>query len=121
MTSSLNNQKDRILQKISEQEKDLQELKNLVTVYLDQTKRVQKKYPLEPYGLKLTEDSELLGKSLAEAKVWHHTGAVIVGIERDEHLLISPSPYQTFEKNDLIYFVGEEASYSRMKNLFHLH
>jgi K+/H+ antiporter YhaU regulatory subunit KhtT len=121
MTSSLNNQKDRILQKISEQEKDLQELKNLVTVYLDQTKRVQKKYPLEPYGIKLTEDSELIGKSLAEAKVWHHTGAVIVGIERDEHLHISPSPYQTFEKNDLIYFVGEEASYSRMKNLFHLH
>lgn len=76
---------------------------------------------MEPYALKLTADSELLGKTLAEAKVWHHTGAVIVGIERDEHLLISPSPYQTFEANDLIYFVGEEASYTRMKNLLDLH
>ncbi|RRD31323.1 GntR family transcriptional regulator [Streptococcus minor] len=121
MTNSLDTQKDRILQKISDQEKELRELKGLVTVYLDQTKRVQKKYPLEPYALKLTADSELLGKTLAEAKVWHHTGAVIVGIERDEHLLISPSPYQTFEANDLIYFVGEEASYTRMKNLLDLH
>lgn len=120
MTNSLDTQKDRILQKISDQEKDLQELKGLVSVYLDQTKRVQKKYPLEPYGLKLTADSELLGKTLAEAQVWHQTGAVIVGIERDDHLLISPSPYQTFEKNDLIYFVGEELSYSRMKNIFNL-
>lgn len=120
MTNSLNTQKDRILQKISDQEKNLQELKGLVSVYLDQTKRVQKKYPLEPYGLKLTEDSEVLGKTLAELQVWHQTGAVVVGIERDEHLLISPSPYQTFEKNDLVYFVGEELSYSRMKHLFNL-
>lgn len=119
-TSSLDTQKDQILQKIDDQEKVLKELKGLVSVYLDQTKRVQKKYPLEPYGLKLTEESEFLGKTLAEAQVWHHTGAVIVGIERDEHLLISPSPYQTFEKNDLIYFVGEEASYPQMKHFFNL-
>lgn len=42
MTNSLDTQKDRILQKISDQEKELRELKGLVTVYLDQTKRVKK-------------------------------------------------------------------------------
>lgn len=120
MTSSLNSQKDRILEKMDQQENMLKELRGLVSVYLDQTKRVQKKYPLEPYGLKLTADCELLGKQLVDARIWHHTGAIIVGIERNEELLISPSPYQTLEKNDLVYFVGEEQSYLRMKNLFGL-
>lgn len=46
MTNSLDAQKDRILHKINDQERDLKELKGLVSVYLDQTKRVQKKYPL---------------------------------------------------------------------------
>lgn len=118
MTSSLHSQKDKIIQKIEEQERELKELRGLVDVYLDQTRRLQKKYPLEPYGLKLTEDCPSLGKTLAEVKVWHQTGAVIVGIERQEELLISPSPYQTFEKDDLIYFVGEEISYTRMRKLF---
>lgn len=119
-TSSSDSQKNKILQKISEQEKNLKELKGLVSIYLDQTKQIQNKYPFEPYGLKLTEDSDLLGKTLAEAQVWHKTGAVIVAIERDNHLLISPSPYQTFEKEDLIYFVGEDLSYLRMRNIFNL-
>lgn len=121
MTNSLVTQKDRILEKMDQQELMLKELRGMVSIYLDQTKRVQKKYPLEPYGLKLTSDSDLLGKQLTEIRVWHHTGAVIVGIERNEDLLIAPSPYQTLEKDDLIYFVGEEKSYTRMKNLFNLH
>ena len=121
MTNSLVTQKDRILEKLDQQELMLKELRGMVSIYLDQTKRVQKKYPLEPYGLKLTSDSDLLGKQLTEIRVWHYTGAVIVGIERNEDLLIAPSPYQTLEKDDLIYFVGEEESYTRVKNLFNLH
>ncbi|HFU4229445.1 TrkA C-terminal domain-containing protein [Streptococcus parasuis] len=120
LTNSLVTQKDRILEKMDQQELMLKELRGMVSIYLDQTKRVQKKYPLEPYGLKLTSDSDLLGKQLTEIRVWHYTGAVIVGIERNEDLLIAPSPYQTLEKDDLIYFVGEEESYTRVKNLFNL-
>ncbi|WP_313468906.1 TrkA C-terminal domain-containing protein [Streptococcus parasuis] len=121
LTNSLVTQKDRILEKMDQQELMLKELRGMVSIYLDQTKRVQKKYPLEPYGLKLTSDSDLLGKQLTEIRVWHRTGAVIVGIERNEDLLIAPSPYQTLEKDDLIYFVGEEETYTRVKNLFNLH
>ncbi|WP_312248449.1 GntR family transcriptional regulator [Streptococcus parasuis] len=121
LTNSLVTQKDRIFEKMDQQELMLKELRGMVSIYLDQTKRVQKKYPLEPYGLKLTSDSDLLGKQLTEIRVWHYTGAVIVGIERNEDLLIAPSPYQTLEKDDLIYFVGEEESYTRVKNLFNLH
>lgn len=62
MTNSLVTQKDRILEKMDQQELMLKELRGMVSIYLDQTKRVQKKYPLEPYGLKLTSDSDLLGK-----------------------------------------------------------
>ncbi|MBM7635427.1 TrkA C-terminal domain-containing protein [Streptococcus saliviloxodontae] len=115
-THSLNNQKDKILDKLDQQDLLMKELRGMVTVYLDQTKRVHKKYPLEPYSLKITESVVYLGKQLGELNVWSHTSATIVGIERGNELLISPSPYQTLEKGDIVYFVGEEESYLRMKN-----
>lgn len=119
-TNDIETQKNRILQKIEEQESQLSELKGLVSVYLEQTKLVNKKYPLDPYGLKLTGDSDLIGQQLMEAQVWHKTGAIIVAIERNNELLLAPSPYQTFQKDDTIYFIGEEPSYARMANIFNI-
>lgn len=120
MTHSLQVQKERIIEKIDEQERELNELRGLVSVFLDQAKNVQKKYPLEPYSLKLSADSSLIGTQLGEANIWHQTGAVIVAIERADELLVAPSPYQTFEKEETIYFVGDELSYQRMKTIFNL-
>ncbi|MFC3927217.1 TrkA C-terminal domain-containing protein [Streptococcus caprae] len=119
-TNDIETQKNRILKKIDEQELHLRELKGLVAVYLEQTKLVNKKYPLDPYGLKLTSDSDLIGMELQEAQVWHKTGGTIVAIERKNELLLSPSPYQTFQKDDIIYFIGEEPSYARMAKIFNI-
>lgn len=119
-TNDIETQKNRILKHIEQQEFELQELKGLVSVYLEQTKLVNKKYPLDPYGLKLTSDSDLIGKQLQEAQVWHKTGAIIVAIERKNELLLAPSPYQSFQKDDTIYFIGEEPSYARMANIFNI-
>ena len=119
-TNDAETQKERILKKIEDQEKSLLELKGLVSVYLEQTKLVTKKYPLDPYGLRLTADSELIGMQIQEAQIWHKTGAVLVAIERNNELLLAPSPYQKLQKDDLIYFIGEESSYNRMADVFHL-
>ncbi|AND78610.1 TrkA C-terminal domain-containing protein [Streptococcus pantholopis] len=119
-TNDIEIQKERILKKIDEQEKNLLELKGLVSVYLDQSKLVNKKYPLDPYGLRLDADSELVGLQVQEAQIWHKIGAVLVAIERNNELLLAPSPYQRLQEDDLIYFIGEEASYTRMAEVFHL-
>lgn len=119
-TNDLETQKNNILQQIERQETQLRELKGLVSVYLEQTKLVNKKYPLDPYGLKLTGQSELIGMQLCEAQVWHKTGAIIVAIERHNELLLAPSPYQSFQQDDIIYFIGEEPSYARMVNIFNI-
>lgn len=119
-TNDIETQKHNILQQIKEQEEQLKKLAGLVSVYLEQTKLVNKKYPLDPYGIRLSADSEFIGMQLLDAQIWHKTGATIVAIERNNELLLSPSPYQTFQKNDIIYFIGEEPSYARMTKIFNL-
>lgn len=119
-TNDIETQKSRILGHIKNQEEQLKTLAGLVSVYLEQTKLVNKKYPLDPYGIRLSEDSEFIGMQLLDAQVWHKTGATVVAIERNNELLLSPSPYQTFQKEDIIYFIGEEPSYSRVKKIFNL-
>ncbi|MGT2756924.1 TrkA C-terminal domain-containing protein [Streptococcus ovuberis] len=119
-TNDIETQKKRILEKIDEQELQLKELKGLVSVYVEQTKLVNKKYPLDPYGLKLSNDSDLIGIPLQEAQIWHKTGATIVAIERKNELILSPSPYQSLQKDDIVYFIGDEPSYARMTNIFNL-
>ncbi|WP_156008577.1 TrkA C-terminal domain-containing protein [Streptococcus ruminantium] len=119
-TNDIETQKNNILEQIKEQERHLKKLSGLVSIYLEQTKLVNKKYPLDPYGLRLSADSEFIGMQLLDAQIWHKTGATIVAIERNNELLLSPSPYQTFQKNDTIYFIGEEPSYARMVNIFNL-
>lgn len=119
-TNDIETQKSRILDHIKEQEEQLKVLAGMVSVYLEQTKLVNKKYPLDPYGIRLSEDSELIGMQFLDAQIWHKTGATIIAIERDHELILSPSPYQHFQKEDIIYFIGEEPSYSRMKKIFNL-
>lgn len=119
-TNDMETQKARILAKIDEQELQLRELKGLVSVYVEQTKLVNKKYPLDPYGLKLPADSPLVGVQLHEAQIWYKTGATIVAIERHNDLFLSPSPYQSFQQDDIVYFIGEEPSYVRMAKVFNI-
>ncbi|MDQ8821485.1 GntR family transcriptional regulator, partial [Streptococcus ruminantium] len=63
-TNDIETQKNNILEQIKEQERHLKKLSGLVSIYLEQTKLVNKKYPLDPYGLRLSADSEFIGMQL---------------------------------------------------------
>lgn len=67
-TNDIETQKSRILGHIKNQEEQLKTLAGLVSVYLEQTKLVNKKYPLDPYGIRLSEDSEFIGSSFLMLK-----------------------------------------------------
>lgn len=113
--------KNKIRENIQKQEEDLADLTDLIDEFLSQSGSVSRKYPFTPYEVILTDDANHLEESIRDLNIWHQTGATIVGIERDNTLLLSPSPYEVLKSGDHIFFVGEELAYSRLKNLFDLH
>lgn len=60
-------------------------------------------YPLE---LKVNAKSHIIGRTIGDTRFWNHTGATIIGINREGHLFLSPGPHMVFRENDVILYVG---------------
>ncbi|MEX2784058.1 GntR family transcriptional regulator [Streptococcus sp. H49] len=120
MTNSLSQIKKEIRAGISQQQKDLKHLSGLVDSLISQNRFLNKKFPFEPYELQLDADCAHFGIPLDELNLWQATGATIIAIEHGGELILSPGPYAVLEKQDAVYFIGDELSYSRMQNVFNL-
>lgn len=103
---------------IARQKREIEDLTGLVNTLISQTDTVHKKFPLDPFALKLVGASSNIGKNLSELNLWHQTGATVIAIEHEGQLLLSPGPYAVIEENDTLYFIGDELTLPRMKNLF---
>ncbi|MGG6795355.1 UNVERIFIED_CONTAM: GntR family transcriptional regulator [Streptococcus canis] len=112
--------KEKIRETIHDQEKAMEQMAVLVNDFLMQSQSISKQYPLAPYEIICSHDSEHFGKSIGALNIWHQTGATIVAIEHAGKFTISPGPYAVIEKGDHIYFVGDESVISRMKTFFNL-
>lgn len=112
--------KENIRENIHQQQKSMENLAILVNDYLMQSQNISKQYPLAPYEIICSQDSEHFGKSIGVLNLWHQTGATVVAIEHEGKFIISPGPYSVIEKGDHVYFVGDETVYSRMKKYFNL-
>ncbi|HEQ3712693.1 TPA: GntR family transcriptional regulator [Streptococcus pyogenes] len=112
--------KEKIRESINDQGKAMEKMAVLVNDFLMQSQSVSKQYPLAPYEIICSQDSEHFGKSIGVLNIWHQTGATIVAIEHAGQFIVSPGPYSVIEKGDHIYFVGDESVISRMKTFFNL-
>ncbi len=63
---------------------------------------------INPVEIILPENSPVIGKSIGELQIWHNTGATIIGIIQDNHIIISPGPYFEFTPKDKVLIVGDE-------------
>lgn len=112
--------KENIRKNLHRQQEGMEELSALVNDFLMQSQNISKQFPLAPYEIIVSKDTEHFGKSIGVLNLWHQTGATVVAIEHEGQFLISPGPYAVIEKGDHIYFVGDDSAYSRMKNYFNL-
>jgi len=80
---------------------------------LDYSERFPHTNPFEPFEIKILDISNLIGKTISETNFWQNTGATIIGIRRNEQVILSPGPYAIFEVNDYIILIGDEISYNR--------
>ncbi len=88
-----NNINDRILDVIDE--------------IIDINERFRNSDPLRSYEFRISPESPLIGKTIANSKFWQNTGATIVALHRDGKIILSPGPYAEFLCDDIIIVAGE--------------
>ncbi len=89
-----------------------QELDNrfeeVLTQIIRYSDRLKNLTPYNPVEVTIPEDSHVIGRNIAEIKLWQHTGATIVAIRRGTEIIISPGPMAVINPLDKLVIVGNE-------------
>lgn len=73
---------------------------------------------IEIEGFKVTENSQLIGKSIAELQIRKKTGITVIAVRRGPEVLTNPEPGFRFEAGDIILFTGDRESMNRALSYF---
>lgn len=85
-------------------DKRLQEIFNEIVEYSDHLKNLS---PYNPIEITIPPHSHIVGRTIADIKLWQKTGATIVAIRRDSEISISPGPSAMIRPNDRLIIVGK--------------
>lgn len=99
-------------------EKQINELENIqstLSEFVSRTSRLQSINPFVPFQMEITSACPYLHKTIGEIHFWQQTGATIIGIKKGTELIISPGPYAELTEGDIIYFIGNEQSFSAVQ------
>ncbi len=110
--SRLKDETNKLIQQKNEIEEHIEENINSIIEYSTQLRNIGLIYPFE---LELPKNSPIIGKTIASTSFWQNTKATILGVKRDDQLVISPGPHLTFRENDIILFVGADGILQNVK------
>lgn len=105
------------IKELLKQRKDIE--KNIQEVYekiIDYSYRFKNSDLIVPIEVKIPNKCHLIGTSIGKSRFWHNTGATILGIKRDNNVIISPGPYWKFDENDILLVVGNEGVLDTINN-----
>ncbi|MCY6370000.1 TrkA C-terminal domain-containing protein [Clostridium ganghwense] len=102
----------KLLQDRTNIEKQIQEVNEKI---IDYSYRFRNTELIDPIEVELTSSSTVLGKTIGESQFWHNTGGTIIGVKRNEEVLISPGPYLEFKEGDKLLVVGYNGIADRIK------
>lgn len=100
---------------IEKQMTELHYLQETLAEMVNRTNRYQSINPFVPFQIEITESCTFLSKNIGEINFWQQTGATIVGIKKENVLILSPGPYAMLSVGDTLYFVGNDTTYSNVK------
>ncbi|NLA85880.1 MAG: GntR family transcriptional regulator, partial [Clostridiales bacterium] len=93
---SLLDMKTRIQEILASQSAQMSVLAEQMDDFMEKAQKFHTANPLSPYMIELSEQSPMLGKSIAQTHFWQNTGATIVAIRREEDMILSPGPHAAF-------------------------
>jgi len=86
---------------------------------VDYSSRFKNSNPFIPFEFEIYSELSIINKTISETKFWQNTGATIIGIRRDDKLILSPGPTTIFKDKDIFIVVCDENSYYRTKEFLH--
>lgn len=113
---SLRQELEILLEKKNDIDKRLEGVLNDIIGYSDRLKNLN---PYNPIEIKIPENSHLVGRTIADIKIWQHTGATVVAIRRDTDIIISPGPLAVIEAGDRLVIVGNSEVLQRSTDFAH--
>jgi len=102
---------------LKERDEVNQKILNIIDEICDLSERFKNTNPLNTLEFEIPENSPVENKSIEEIKFWQKTGATIVGIKRDEKMILSPGPYSVFKKGDVLIVTGDAGIAKRIEDL----
>ncbi|MEK4698165.1 TrkA C-terminal domain-containing protein [Solibacillus sp. FSL R7-0668] len=97
---------------IERQKKELEGIQESLFEFINRTNRLQSINPFIPFQIEVNDQCKFLNKNIGELHFWQQTGATIIAIKKQTELLLSPGPYAILQAGDVLYFIGNEQSYS---------
>ena len=108
--------KNSIAEKLEKQMKEIAELKEEIEMLVDLTERFRSTNPFIPVEITMEGKFPSIGKKISDLCFWQSTSATVVAIKKKGVLILSPGASTLLEDGDVLYFVGDEGSYSRVKH-----
>lgn len=116
---TINDIKQDILSSAQRQKNELEYFSKCLSDLIERTDRFRSVNPFMPFQIDITNETLLLNKSISDLNFWQNTAATIVAIKRKESILMSPGPYAVLEEKDILFFVGDDDCYERVKNFIY--
>ncbi len=111
--------KNEITEWLDRQKQENEILRRKLGDLLDKTDRFKCVNPFTPFEMRIFSDCPFLGKTTSEMNFWHNTSATVIAIRRGSAMVMSPGPYAEFLEGDVVYFVGDEDCYTRVKHFLY--
>jgi K+/H+ antiporter YhaU regulatory subunit KhtT len=108
-----------ILESMERQKQESRYLRQCIDNILDRTERFQSFNPFIPFEVKITAQTPYLNKSISDINFWHYTNATVIGVKREQTILISPGPYAVLRENDTLYYCGDDNCQTRVINFLY--
>ncbi len=116
---TVNDLRNDILDSLERQKKENDYLKEHLFELVDRTERFKSINPFIPFEIRISKETPYIDKTAAEINFWHNTSATIICIKRNNCLEMSPGPYAVLRENDILYFIGSEGCYERVKKFLY--
>lgn len=113
---SVHELQNELLSSIRNQQHELLNLQEKTKQLISRTEHFRSVNPFIPYQIEMTKDSPCIHQTLQALNFWQNTASTIVGIRRQNELLLSPGPYASLQDGDVIYFIGNDESLTRVQN-----
>ncbi|WP_058302956.1 TrkA C-terminal domain-containing protein [Gorillibacterium timonense] len=85
----------------------------LIAQVINYSDRLRNLTPYNPVEIEIRPGAHVIGKTIADIRLWQSTGATIIALRRDKGVTISPGPYVQLQIGDRLVIVGNGDVYDK--------